>query len=90
MNINVPESAREHFWEEPPPDNWEFWSFRFKPPCEVGDEIIFRFDKEPVAKAVVAKIEPPGKSACESTGRFSRGWKVFWTPETFIDLRGAK
>jgi hypothetical protein len=86
MNINVPESARAEFWEEPPPGNWEFWSFRFKPPCKIGEQLIFRFDKKPVATAVVAKIEPPGKTECERTGRFRSGWKVFWEPQTFKKL----
>ena len=87
MNVNVNEHARPHFWEEPPQGSTEFWSFRFPPPCKVGDELIFRFDKKPVAKAVVAKIEKPGESACEATGRFRSGWKVFWEPHTFVDLR---
>ncbi len=87
MNINVPAWARDHFWEEPPPGSWEFWSFRFRPPCEVGHEIVFRFDHRPVAQAIVAKIERPGESQCESTGRFARGWKVFWKRESFVDLR---
>lgn len=87
MNINVPEWARGEFWEEPPAGSWEFWSFRFPPPCAVGDPLVFRFDGEPVARAVVAKIERPGESACEATGRFRSGFKVFWTPESFMDLR---
>lgn len=87
MNINVPDFARDHFWEAPPPGTWEFWSFRFPPPCKLGEELIFRFDGIPVAKAVVARIEQPGKSACEKTGKFKKGWKVFWKPEDFIDIR---
>lgn len=90
MNINVLESARDHFWEEPPPGATEFWSFRFKPPCNVGDELIFRFDRVPVAKAVVYLVQAPGQSACEATGKFRGGWKVFWLPETFVDLRWKK
>jgi len=90
MNINVPESARDHFWQEPPPGHREFWSFsRFKPPCAVGDVLIFRFDGEAVARAICSEIEPPGQSKCASTGRFERGWKVYWEPETFEDLRGS-
>jgi hypothetical protein len=87
MNINVPEWARSHFWEEPPPDSEEFWSFRFPPPCEVGDVLHFRFDKKLLATAIVDRIERPGQSKCELTGRFGRGWKVFWKPGTFVDLR---
>lgn len=87
MNVNVPPQARDHFWEEPPAGSMEFWSFRFRPPCAVGDELLFRFDGIPVARARVHRIEAPGQSACEGTGRFARGWKVFWTPESFEDLR---
>lgn len=90
MNINVPDQALDHFWEEPPAGSMEFWSFRFKPPCQVGDKVIFKHNKQPIAEAVVALIEPPGQSACESTGRFRRGWKVFWHPESFKDLRSTK
>lgn len=87
MNINVPEWALEHFWNEPPAGSREFWSFRFKPPCRVGEELIFRSNKKPIARAIADEIEPPGRSACASTGRFRSGWKVFWRPETFQDLR---
>lgn len=83
MNVNIPESARDHFWVEPPAGSMEFWSFRFKPPCQVGDQLIFRFDGKAVAIAIVAKIEKPGQSSCDQTGRFKSGWKVFWKPESF-------
>lgn len=89
MNINVPASARSHFWEDPPLGSREFWSFRFKPPCAVGDNLTFRFDGTAVASAVVSEIQPPGQSECEATGKFRSGWKVFWTPESFLDLRPA-
>lgn len=39
MNINVPQWAEREFWDEPPADAWEFWSFRFPPPCKVGDPL---------------------------------------------------
>jgi hypothetical protein len=87
VNINVPAFARDHFWEEPPPGHHEFWSFRFPPPCKEGDPLTFKFDGKPVACAVVSHIERPGASECEGTGRFRSGWKVFWSPESFIDLR---
>lgn len=90
MNINVPEFARDHFWEEPPDGSWEFWSFRFPPPCKVGDKLIFKFDGIPMAEAVCARIEKPGESQCDATGRFERGYKVFWTPESFKELRGDR
>ena len=87
MKINVPEWAINHFWEEPPEGHCEFWAFRFEPKCKVGDVILFYINKKFVAQAIVALIEPPGKSECESTGRFKNRWKVYWRPETFIDLR---
>lgn len=88
MNINVPHCSRDHFWEEPPDGHMEFWAFRFPPPCKVGDELIFRFDKKPVARARVHLIQVPGEAICQSTGRFKNRWKVFWTQESFEDLRG--
>jgi hypothetical protein len=87
MNVNIPEHAREHFWVEPLPGHTEFWSFRFKPPCKPGDKLIFRFDKKPVAEAIVLRVEKPGMTRCSQTGKFLSGWKVFWSPESFIDTR---
>jgi len=87
MKINVPDWAREHFWEEPPEGSMEFWAFRFMPPCKIGDVIEFCFDRQLVARAVVGHIEAPSLSACDSTGRFRHRWKVFWSQESFEDLR---
>jgi hypothetical protein len=87
VNINVPRWARSHFWEEPPPGHHEFWAFSRRPRCKEGDEIIFRFDGQPVAKAVVAKIEPPGLTEGMGKYRFRTRWKVFWDPDSFVDLR---
>ena len=86
MNINVPKWARAHFWDEPPEGDTEFWAFRFKPPCQPGDELVFRFDGVSVARAVCSVIQPPSVSACDSTGRFGDRWKVFWTPASFEDV----
>ena len=87
MKINIPEWAWFHFWEEPPPDAMEFWAFRFKPPCRRGDELLFHYEGKVVARAVVHKIEPPGVSECAATAKFKHRWKVFWTQESFEDLR---
>ena len=89
MNINVPEFARDHFWEEPPANSEEFWGFRFPPPCKVGDPLHFRFDGRIVATARVSRIEQPGQSSCEGTGRFGGTYKVFWTNESFKDVRSG-
>lgn len=73
--INIPESAWEHFWDEPPEGHREFWSFRFKPKCGPGDKLVFHYRGQPVARATVDEVERPGQ--------FRSGWKVFWTPESF-------
>ena len=87
MRINIPNWAIEHFWEEPPQGHMEFWAFRFPPKCKIGDTIEFLINHKVVAKAIVHIIEKPGQSFCESTGKFKNRWKVYWLPETFIDLR---
>ena len=85
MNINVPDYARAAFWDEPPEGTMEFWAFRFKPACEGGDDLYFRFDGKIVAHATVAFIEPPGKSEREHSGKYRLRWKVFFY--RFEDLR---
>jgi hypothetical protein len=87
VNINISTGSYDHFWEEPPLGHMEFWAFRFKPSCQMGEEIIFRFKGQVIAKAKVAFIEGPGHSRCAGTGNFERHWKVFWHPDTFVDLR---
>lgn len=85
MNVNIPETAIEHFWEENNASE-EFWSFRFKPPCEVGYDLIFRYNRKPIATAKVLRIEKPGQSKCLNTGKFGNGWKVIWDTKTFKKL----
>lgn len=87
MKITVPDNAIDHFWEEPPEGSWEFWAFVWPVKAKVGDAIFFYHNKKIIAKAVIAVIEPPGKSECERTGKFNNRWKVFWKPESFIDMR---
>jgi len=88
MNINVPESVVDHFWEdEPEGTTHEFWAFRFPVRAKSGDIIHFHIDKKEVAQAVIDYIEPPGESSCSTTGKFKNRWKVFWKCETFKDVR---
>lgn len=89
MKINVPKQARDHFWEEPPPDSREFWGFQWPPKAKVGDPIFFLFDGVVVAEAVIHEITKPGIGKCERTGGFGSSWKVWWTPESFRDVRKA-
>ena len=90
MKINVPEIAIEHFWEEPPEDSWEFWAFIWPVKAKVGDTIFFYFNKQFIAKAIIAKIEKPGESECERSGKYRNRWKVYWSPESFEDMRNNK
>jgi hypothetical protein len=90
VNINVPSWAQAHFWEEPPAGAEEFWAFRFAPPCRPGDALVFRFDGVVVAQAVCDRVEPPGESRCDHSGGWEFRYKVFWRPETFVDLRANK
>ncbi len=87
MKIHVPQRAQAEFWDEPPTDAVEFWGFRWRVKCQPGDPIEFYFGKTLVAIAVVDRVEPPGRSKCDHSGRFGTLWKVFWRPETFRDLR---
>jgi len=90
MKITVDNSVLDHFWEEPPLGSWEFWAFRWPVKAKVGDPIFFYFNKQLIAKAVIALIEPPGKSECERTGKYNNRWKVFWTQESFEKVHTAK
>jgi hypothetical protein len=88
MNINVKPEARDHFWEAPPPDSMDFWSMgQWKPKCQIGDKIFFRFDGKVVATAIVYNITKPGQEKCDRTGNYANGWKVWWQNESFKDLR---
>lgn len=90
MNINVPQWAEDHFWDEPPEGACEFWAFRFPPPCKVGDPLVFKMRGVVVARAVCYEIELPGVSRCSHTGAFGPTYKVFWKPETFVEIPAGR
>src|SRR5208337_4780118 len=54
------------------------------PKCFRNEKIVFTFDRRPVAEATVLKIEEPGRSKCDATGRYERFHKVFWNPKEFV------
>ena len=68
MKITVPVWAREHFWEEPPNGSREFWAFRFKPRCQVGDEINFRFDRKHWLRQRSPKFSRPARVHAKKQG----------------------
>ncbi len=88
FKIEVPKSVREHFWEEPPEGNWEFWAYRSRPSALPGEKIVFTFDHAPVARAVCHHVEGPGQSQCENTGKYEKHHKVYWLPSSFVRLDG--
>ena len=88
FKIEVPKSVRDHFWEEPPVGNWEFWAYRSRPNVLPGEKIVFTFDHAPVATAVVHHIEEPGKTKCENTGKYEKHHKVYWLPNSFRRVDG--
>lgn len=87
--IEVPREARSHFWEEPPEGNLEFWAFKQRPRCFYNQKIVFTFDRQPVAEARVLRIEDPGNSKCEQTGKYEKHHKVFWNPREFKKYKTA-
>ncbi|OGU54782.1 MAG: hypothetical protein A2V66_01610 [Ignavibacteria bacterium RBG_13_36_8] len=88
MKITVPPGVeRDHFWDEPPEGSWEFWAFRWPVKAKVGDTIYFFCSRKLIAKAIIERIDLPGKSSCERTGKYKNSWKVFWKPESFVDMR---
>jgi hypothetical protein len=87
LKINVPDAAMNHFWEEPPEGNWEFWAFTWPVRAKVGDYIYFYNNKKLIVMAVIAKVEKPGESECEKTGKYRNKWKVYWNSDSFVDYR---
>lgn len=82
MEINVPPEARERFLKESSERAVDFWPFRSRPCCQIGEELLFQFDGRPSARAVVSGIEPPGIALWDDSGKFINHWKVFWHQRT--------
>lgn len=86
LHIEVPRASRGHFWDEPPAGNLEFWAFKDRPKAFVNEKIVFTFNRKPVAEATVLKIEAPGHTKCEQTGKYEKHHKIFWDPQGFKKL----
>jgi hypothetical protein len=91
MNVNIPPDSQAWLFAAHPRDEGALWSFRYQPPVEVGGELVFRFDGEPVARARVHLILEPGDhdGPCHNGMRYLSGWKVVWQWADFEDLRGT-
>ncbi len=81
--IEVPQESRSHFWDEPPAHNLEFWAFKGRPSALPNEKVYFTFDRVPVAETTVLKVEKPGQSKCELSGKYETHWKLYWEPAKF-------
>ena len=88
FRIEVPKAVRDHFWEEPPEGNLEFWAYRHAVNVLPGEKIVFTFDGAPIASAVCHHVEEPGQFKCENTGKYEKHHKVYWDPKKFKRLDG--
>jgi hypothetical protein len=89
LNINIPPDSEVWLFGARDDDHACLWSFRYPPPCEVGDPLHFRFDGRLVARARVYSILKPGDHDTFSHHgkRFLQGHKVIWLQSDFEDLR---
>ena len=91
MNINIPPDSEQWLFSDDTRDDSDvaLWSFRYPPPCEVGDPLYFRFDGAIVARATVLEIRPPGEldGPSHHGRRNLTGHKVIWLWASFEDLR---
>ena len=91
MNINIPPDSEQWLFGDHGDADGAKWSFKYRPPCEVGDPIIFRFGGKAVAKAIVHLILQPGEldGWAHHGKRYLSGHKVVWLWSTFTDMRGS-
>lgn len=90
MTINIPPEHEAWLFGECPPGYVRLWSIgRWKPRAEEGDALLFRVGKHIVAEAEIYAIAPPGECNTVSYdgSRDLRGYKIFWDPQHFRDLR---
>lgn len=89
MNINIPPDSERWLFAGRTLNMACLWSFRYPPPCELGDELHFRFAGKLVARARVHLILAPGEldTFSHHGKRFLSGHKVIWLQEEFEDLR---
>lgn len=88
LKIRVPLFAQAAFFQDHGAPE-EFWAMRSKPKTRAGEMIEFYFGAKPVAKAMVSRVEEPGKSACGHSGKFGNKWKVHWQDASFRKLGEA-
>jgi RNA:NAD 2'-phosphotransferase (TPT1/KptA family)/8-oxo-dGTP pyrophosphatase MutT (NUDIX family)/ribosomal protein L32 len=82
--IEVPQERRQKFFIRPKAP-LEYWAFKNRPRVFINEPLIFTFNGKPVAKAVVVRVEAPGKGE----GEYKHWHKVYWKPTTFRKFKGA-
>src|SRR5271157_2297621 len=82
--IEVPQDRRKGFFAAPKAP-LVFWAFKNRPRVFISEKLIFTFNGKPVAEALVAKVEGPGKGE----GEYQKWHKVYWKPVTFKRFRLA-
>lgn len=93
MNVTIYAESFAWLFTEREPEHPCMWSFgRHRPPVEIGDDLIFRRDGWPLARAIVRGIYKPGECDVDmhDGSRRLTGWKVLWYQGDFEDLREAK
>lgn len=82
--IEVPKDRRKGFFVAPK-SPLVYWAFKNRPRVFISEKLIFTFGGKPVAEALVAKVEGPGKGE----GEYQKWHKVYWKPVTFKRFRVA-
>ena len=80
--IEVPKERRKSFFVAPKAP-LVYWAFKNRPRVFISEKLIFTFGGKPVAEALVAKVEGPGKG----DGEYKAWHKVYWKPVTFKRFR---
>ena len=82
--IEVPKDRRKGFFVAPKAP-LVYWAFKNRPRVFISEKLVFTFNGKPVAEALVAKVEGPGKGE----GEYQKWHKVYWKPVTFRRFRVA-
>jgi RNA:NAD 2'-phosphotransferase (TPT1/KptA family)/8-oxo-dGTP pyrophosphatase MutT (NUDIX family) len=82
--IEVPKERRTKFFVRPKAP-LEYWAFKNRPRVFINEPLIFTFGGKPVAKAMVVRVEAPGKGEDE----YKHWHKVYWKPTSFTKFKAA-
>lgn len=83
MNVPVPANAMARLFAPSAPGVMDCWTLTFRPACEPGEVVRFRFGGRDVARAVIVRAE----QRTRRDGSLRELWAIVWDPATFEDLR---